>query len=265
MRLAPLPSYGVYAIAMAVACGRIDFEPFDPCPPGEAVVAGACRPAIAGDPDLVAYWPLDEPLGSTTFRDVSPNGDDGTCTSCPTAGVPGIRHTAVQFDNARISVGTPSSITSLSATLTLLGWARFASYSEYGYILSNDRDCDGCGAFKGFSLWASIYENQPAFELCDNTENASHAVAPSKLSLNDWHFVAGTLSDGVATLYVDGQPAKSETGVAFATPPSFGTQIGAMGFNPKLGIDGAIDEVMIFRRALTADEIADLYAYYISL
>jgi len=48
-------------------------------------------------------------------------------------------------------------------------------------------------------------------------------------------------------------------------PPTFATRIGGMGYDSAYGIDGTVDEVMVFSRALSAAEIQALYAYYVAL
>jgi hypothetical protein len=55
------------------------------------------------------------------------------------------------------------------------------------------------------------------------------------------------------------------SGVLLAAPPTFETRIGAMGMSSAYGIAGLVDEVMVFRRALGATEIEQLYEYYLSL
>ncbi len=241
---------------------RISDAPADAllaCLAGETRLTGVCAPSIASDPDLVAYWPLDDVQGSTMFRDLSANANTGMCTMCPAAGVPGIRGTAAAFSTTtNIDVGSGPSLTMLSTQLTVLGWVMLNSASQYGYILSNNRDC--CGAYAGFALWASHYGDAPAFQLQDGT--TSYLLAgSSNLSLGEWHFVAGTFDGTTSTLYVDGQSAGTRTAV-LASPPSFELELGAMGFEPSLGLDGAVDEVMVFSRALDATEIATLYNYY---
>ncbi len=240
----------------------------DTCLPGEAMIAGACEPAIASDPSLVAYWPLDESVGATAFRDVSPNDNGGTCQPCPTAGVAGIRGSAVEFADASdgIDVGSGPSLTGLSGALTVLGWVRLASYDQYGYILSNDRDCGMCGTYSGFALWASHYATTPAFDAWDGTTDLPQTInAPTTLSLGQWHFLTATFDGDTSRLYVDAQLAKSATGVKIAAPPSFAMRLGAMGANPQLGTTATVDEVMVFSRALAPGEIADLFEYYTSL
>ena len=73
-----------------------------------------------------------------------------------------------------------------------------------------------------------------------------------------WHHVAGVLDSRGMLLYMDGQlPGRN------AEPFRMGSAcpliIGANDNEPQRHFNGLIDEVMVFRRALSAEEIADLY------
>lgn len=246
--------------------GGIDDPDATACPPGELrAPSGTCVPALALDGSVVGYWPLDEAAGERVFRDLSPNGHDGTCVDpCPVAGVPGVRGRAVDFiaTVAGIEVGVLPELTAATPGITVAAWVRVRAYDTYSYILSNDRDC--CGAYTGFSLWASHYGLGPALLLWDGTDGPS--VQPAqRLALDAWHHVVGTYAGGTARVFVDGTQVASATR-ALALPPSFATRIGAMGYD---NIDyslqnGAIDEVLLLARAIDADEIATLHATYVA-
>ncbi len=270
------------------ACGRFGFDPEDvradgpgdsagdaddACPSCACIagelrnVTGTCVPAIVTDPSLVAYWPFDEAAGATAFRDLSPNANDGSCSPCPVAGTPGVRGTAIEFANAHdsIGVGTGPSLSGLSQGLTVSAWVKLRSQAQYGLVISNDRDCGGCGNYAGFSLWASGYYGGVALNLRDGGQTPQNISAPDPLPLNEWHFTTGTFDGAQMRVYVDGQLASQYGTVQLASPPSFETRIGALGFAPDLGIDAAVDEVMVFSRPLDTAEIAALYAYYVAL
>jgi hypothetical protein len=73
-----------------------------------------------------------------------------------------------------------------------------------------------------------------------------------------WHLVTGTYDGTVGRLYVDGALVSSET---FTAPPNrnyplyIGRYYGANGWSWS----GAIDEVRLYNRALTAAEVASLF------
>jgi hypothetical protein len=78
-----------------------------------------------------------------------------------------------------------------------------------------------------------------------------------KLNVAGWHHVVATVDDPVGvTIYVDGVPAGSYVG-----DPNIGNAPTAMqiGGNPQAGgraWDGLIDDVAVWDRALTADEVS---------
>ncbi|MDB4955081.1 MAG: hypothetical protein JWO36_2650 [Myxococcales bacterium] len=267
--------HGPLALAGAlclVACGRVSFDTVNdgnecqPCATGEACGPTlTCVPAVAATGGLIGYWPLDEAAGATEFRDLSGNGNTGSCATCPTAGVPGMRGTAVEFANVglgdAIGVGTGPSLTTLSSQLTVSGWVKLRAYSSYDYIVSNDRDC--CGTYNGFSLWAAQYGDEPGLQLWNGTATADLVKGTSRLPLAEWHLVTSSYDGTEMRIYVDGALVGTSARIGgFSTPPSFETRIGAMGYDRIYGIKGVIDEVMIFSRALTSAEIATLYHYY---
>lgn len=95
---------------------------------------------------------------------------------------------------------------------------------------------------------------------------ASNA-SPGTVTDNQWHHAAITAKAGVQTLYLDGTQVASKTGAPVSHETNNRTYIGA-GFArnwPSAPANvsyftGALDEVAVFRRGLTADEVAYQYA-----
>ncbi|MEM7395833.1 MAG: LamG-like jellyroll fold domain-containing protein, partial [Verrucomicrobiota bacterium] len=82
-----------------------------------------------------------------------------------------------------------------------------------------------------------------------------------------WHHVAFTRSGGLGVLYIDGIPFGSNTVPAAAldvdvTGLMFGQEQDALGggFTPAQDLDGKMDDVGFYNRALTASEIAGIHA-----
>jgi hypothetical protein len=251
-----------FLAVLASACGRLGYD-------ATALQAAAANDGGAGDvralpPGLVAYWPLDEAAGQTRFSDASGQGNDGSCTMCPMAGVPGVRGTAVRFvPRASILIDAGPALTTLTAQITIAAWARLRTLNGYAMIVSNDRDCDGCGGpYRGFSLWADSYgRHAPKLQIWNDVEPHTGVQGPEVLSVDRWYFLAGTYDGATMRLYVDGVLAASRPYTAgIGAPPSFGLRLGAMGFSQTYGIDGVVDEVMIYARALSDAEVAQLHA-----
>lgn len=87
-------------------------------------------------------------------------------------------------------------------------------------------------------------------------EAASKASVPT----GSWHHVAGTFDGKELAVYIDGQPAAT-TAVAGSLSPSAGTNlmVAADPINPVNKLTGAVDEVRVYGRALSAAEIGALY------
>ncbi len=88
------------------------------------------------------------------------------------------------------------------------------------------------------------------------------ALSPEKPEVGRWYHLAGVRDtvNGELRLYVDGQLAGSVSACSPWTTPSGNTVIGRGKYNgnPVDYLDGAVDEVRLFDRALSAAEIAQL-------
>ncbi|MBU0608494.1 MAG: LamG domain-containing protein, partial [Armatimonadetes bacterium] len=91
-----------------------------------------------------------------------------------------------------------------------------------------------------------------------STVNVKAPVAPGA-----WHFVVGTCEKGRMRLYVDGELAGSMQGKAGKIPATesffFGTSRGDPQWTKHKTFCGMIDEVRLYDRALTAQEVRQAY------
>ncbi|HXV77691.1 MAG TPA: LamG-like jellyroll fold domain-containing protein [Candidatus Polarisedimenticolaceae bacterium] len=77
------------------------------------------------------------------------------------------------------------------------------------------------------------------------------------LSLNTWQHVAVTLAGGTLTFYVDGVERGVRTNVPTPVPSTQPIRVGNRSSDLARGFQGSIDEVRIWSRALTQQEIID--------
>lgn len=243
----------VQAMLIASGCGRFGFD---------AGGADAVDPtADTADPDLLAYWPLDEATGATAFVDRSRFASTGDCVACPTAGVPGVRGTAIDLGPtpAGIHIAAAPELASWDGPLTIAAWVNVDVNELYGAIISNDRDC--CGTWDGFSLWASHYASGPA--LVTWSQGNQRLARGTPLPLATWKHLVGTFDGSVNRVYVDGTEVSVAASLGYRAPSSFDLWIGTMGFSaPDYHLEGSIDEVMIWKRALSPEDVAVLHASY---
>ncbi len=87
-------------------------------------------------------------------------------------------------------------------------------------------------------------------------------VPTTILTPNSWHFVAATFDGTTYTIYVDGQAVGSTTALSGQKPGANTTfQIGYGAYDSKKlrSFDGLLDEVALYRQALSPAQIAALY------
>ncbi len=208
------------------------------------------------DPSLLAWWTLDEGTGGNVL-DWSGHGHHGTLAG-DTTWVDGYDLTAVQFDGRGDSVdfGTPADLYQPS-TYTYTAWfkpgkdIRQNSGPQYLLCIGSRTDLvfgveDGVGVDGDLSL--HYYDTEPGF----------HAIGVGKTSwaADEWHMVAGTKDATGHKIYLDGELKNSDFNTNddnLATTRII--SLGARAWTGHQYFNGAIDDVRIYNKALTEDEI----------
>lgn len=218
----------------------------------------------AGSP--AGYWRLDETGGTKVNSRVAVLDGTGAYTKA-IQGVTGAfgpgDGSAVQFNGdgyaevPGVGIGTAD----VSASL----WFRTG---KPGVILANQTS-PMAAATETTGDWAPVLyvgaDGKLHGEYLSGTgaSNASQATVTD----NQWHHAAVTVKAGVQTLYLDGTQVATKTGAPVNHENSTRTYIGA-GFAKNWPsapanisyFTGALDEVAVFRRGLTAEEVATQYA-----
>ncbi len=213
---------------------------------------GNAPPLPPGTPGLtgVGYWPLDEGSGETT-EDLA--GDhDGTLVNGPTW-TTGTSGGALQFNGSNQFVDTGAAILDTTANYTAAAWVKLDSLDGFATAVSQDGASNSA-----FFLQYSGVDNRFAFSFA-----GLRALAPTAPETGRWYHLVGVrdASAGTLTLYVDGQRAGTAS-ACLGDTSSGHTVIGRAKFggNPVDYWRGAIDQVHVYDRALSATEVAQLYA-----
>ena len=202
-----------------------------------------------GETDLLAYYPFE---GSAD--DVSGSGYDGSITNQGTY-VSGRSGQAVSFDGSGGYVNVPDSdgLDDFSA-LTVSTWFRLDGVGGAANTLVRKNDAyllqRTSGDYISFAVW-------------DGGLADWKAVRTRVFDANDygtWHHVAGVFEpDGQTyTLYLDGAEVDSATTSATAVAES-SAPLTIGGLEDQFSVDGALDDVRIYARALSGAEIQSLY------
>jgi hypothetical protein len=223
-------------------------------------------PLVAGhqDTDLLLMLHLNETAGNTLFYDSSPWGNHACCHRdvCPAAAERGL-----EFDGRGTYMMSPVSIQGLSA-FTVAGWFYARSYEHAGkYPIVFMAPGPDCGrASLGFG---GGYTTGPELYVSDSDDCAPQLVvsSPQLLALNQWHHVAAVFDSDTDrhVIYVNGELVAENAhamGPVPNTAPGHPMWIG-VNLSPhpehQRWWDGYIDEVAVYRRALSAPEVRALY------
>ena len=223
--------------------------------PGSAEAATLSRPQ--NSLGLVGYWSFNEGVG-TNLGDFSGNRNDGTLVNTPTW-VTGKFSKALSFVAASSQYVTvpDSSSLQVNTDMTVSAWVNFSS-------LGTDRVIIGQYDYPNSDRsWALYYQNSGAKITFKTSQDGSVAAEKSFSfsTINQWVHITVVYSGGTATLYLNGASQGSGAVSASLKDSAGPILIGASGNNTTrvAYMNGSIDDVRLYNRALTAGEIAALY------
>lgn len=226
------------------------FDPFDESPPGVGTIPSATR-----FPGLLAYWAFDD-----SGADAGPARQ--TARVVGGKRVPGARNNAVWLGGPEryVDLGThPALNFAAGAPFTVSAWVRTTTD---GVVLSFRN-----AAEPGAVVMLSVEGGRLAFKLReDRGEGGVPAVVTGPpVADGRWHHAAGVRHpDGTVELFVDGTPAGSATGASGGPVTTDLRFVGreearARANSPgRTTWSGVADELAVFGRRLSADEIAAL-------
>ncbi len=208
----------------------------------------------AGD-GFIAHWKLDETTGTTAVDSVG--SYNGTMTGGLTGGdsVPGKVGTALQFDGVGDYVR--SAMMQLTYPFTMATWFNLdvAGPSVQTLFVVGDSAAD--------NTYIAIRADNGVLKI--NRRNATDYPLTGSVAIgrNEWHHVAAVLIDAsTSILYVDGvQDAYSDALTSVTVPTINVAILGQLRIpSPVTFLDGSLDDVRLYNRALTAEEIGALIA-----
>lgn len=213
--------------------------------PGEDITTG-----------LVGHWTFDDGSGPTA-SDSSGSGNHGTLSGATwTTGHIGSGALSFDGEDDLVSIDSPTGLPNIDAEQTLSMWFKYSSLPPFKYAIITFRDTGGSAANQ-FSM-----NNSGTFLVSRWGGGEIHST--SAPSANEWHHVCWTTEGHETTgiLYVDGAPADTDT-----TWQQSGT-VGKIYFSTYDGqgvfdepFAGELDDVRVYDRALTAEQVAALYSY----
>jgi len=219
---------------------------------------------------LVGWWNF-----NSFAIDSSGYGNNLTAIGSPLY-YPGIVGGAASLNGTSQYFQIPSaSIWKPTNSITLTGWWWATNTTGWDKIIVCDYRANGTwttpysawdiSISQGTSQGAPVNNSrQPGFVVATTGGVLHYICSTNVFSTNQWHFVAGTYDGTNLNLYIDGKSVAAP--VTVTGPIDYGT-----GTNASIGRDsqyvsspteylnGMIDDVRVYNRALAASEIQQLY------
>jgi len=220
--------------------------------------------SMATSDGLVLHLPFDDEIGDGVASD-SVGINDGVCavgTTCPGL-VTGKFGGAYDFDGNFLDAGEGDFIFVDSPDFSLDGtkesvfmWANFDNIGDYR---NNKLFCEG-----GVDAPASSKKRFIASATAISIDfNPGAITGSTALENGNWYFIGYVFNEGNTKLYVDGVKKEEVDGLSLSQSGNWYIGHLCHGGAPSCNkfFDGQIDEVRIYDRALTPEEVANLYRF----
>ena len=219
------------------------------------ILLSPAAPAMAFDagpqPDLAGWWPFDEGSGTVAY-DASGNENHGEFVGNP-LWVPGIIGGALQFTGSDyVNCGNGASL-NIRDQITIAFWFQVEAFSnEWEAFMSK-----GDGAYRA--------------SRSGGTGNATHMGitggnyfdAPTVITDGQWHHYCGTYDGSAAIIYIDGVEDGRQTYTGqIGDSSTYDFWIGNNSQNTTRFLHGLLDDVRLYSRALSPEEIRIVMAGY---
>ena len=204
----------------------------------------------------VAYWKFDEPNGLTAYDSVGSN--DGALTNGPVR-TTGMVNGALSFDGDDDYVEVPyASELGLTDNITITAWVKRQDIQELSPILEKSTGPNGDSNYNFYI--SSLGEQGSNLTFVFWTGTWHLGISNARIVNTLWHHVAATYDRTQICLYIDGalDSCTPETAAMVNSnePVLIGFKPTAWPFAYSHDL---IDEVAIYGRALTSEEIEQIY------
>jgi hypothetical protein len=242
---------GLSLLALAAGCYAPEFGAGGACTtacPGDLVcVDGTCL-AMEGESSLVAHWRFDDDPEDGAL-DSSGRGHHAACDDCPEL-VPGKIGGGYRFDAFFEEILVVPDHPDFRGRYTIAAWILAEPTSDQIAILSKP-----FGTGTGNSWQLEMLED----DRISLSGGSPHSLrSPNALAPGEWHHIAGTWDgrekelfiDGVEVIEVDADVQYDGHDIYLGGDQNSGDEV--------LHWDGVLDDLRVYNRVLSDDEIAAL-------
>jgi hypothetical protein len=209
--------------------------------------AGKCKPCFSPPANMVSWWPLNEGTG-TIAKDIH-GANNGVINGATWSA--GKVAWALRFDGLDDYVDIPNSASTLlnNSAGTITAWVKPSVIGGNDIIAAFGSGNNGEGIGLGILEKVRIYHHTGAYDWQSTTS----------VSANTWTFLAYTWDGTTEYIYNNGEFSESRLRNFNYVPGKARIGHGFWG-DPDNAFPGLIDEVEVYNRTLTAEEIAAIYA-----
>jgi hypothetical protein len=202
---------------------------------------------------LVGFYPF-----NGTANDESGNTNNGNPgTAQLVADRFGKLNSAYFFNDSDSVITFSKPPTTNTENISMFCWVRPASLPQAGMAVTlGYGDGNSIATCNGYTLGIEGTSYNVA-----NSCIAWITAGPTFNSTNDWKHLGLVREAGKDFLYVNGTLVKTETIGSPGAPTSFGIGYLIGDGNPRYYFHGSIDEVRVYNRAVSSNEISQLYSY----
>ena len=227
----------------------------------------------SGDTSLVGYWKLDSVNSTNYTLDISGNNNDGRLINMSITGNASSGPTTdckfrncLRFDGVDDYVDVPTSSTlTITSTITLEAWVKPGVVNPYGNIISKESATAGKSQYDLRHGQVTTDSKFTFFYMGTNDVYQGYSTNAQFSDTAKWYHVVAVWTFGDSTsakIYVDGVLEAGSwwigTGNVAAYSDNGGLDIGRF-ITAIQYYNGLIDEVRIYNRALSAEEVLSHY------
>ena len=156
-----------------------------------------------------------------------------------------------------VEIGDVAPLNITGSAITLSAWVKIASTTAEKKVIA--KWSDSAGAFSYLLSVGGTGNNKVLMAVA--TPGQTTSVGTTSMSVGTWHHLVGTYDGTTMRVYLDGveDDTTAKTGNISSTTAPVRIGMGS-GTPPEEPTDGAIDDVRIYDRVLSPDEIAMIFA-----
>ncbi|MCA9732818.1 MAG: T9SS type A sorting domain-containing protein [Deferribacteres bacterium] len=199
---------------------------------------------------LISYWPLDEGM-DTLAADVTGNGNNGILQNGP-QWVDGVFGNALSFDGVDDQVEITNSILNIDSNAVSVSlWVKLAILppdlpGSFGPIFDSETD--------NYVIYEDRGNNELRFKVTTFNGAERPGIPGAELVKDEWMNVIGVYDGAEARVYLNGVLKDTHPLTGNVKPGDIVT----MGYSLSTFFKGCIDNIYVFDRALSDDEITYL-------